>query len=116
MTTPSTPLDVMKRMGELSRELDVTVKQMEQAENDAIDKRHAADLAEAKAYLSAEGAVEQRKKAAFVACERLLYEAEMAEAVVRHLRRRISAVGVSIDVGRSYNSALKAEMALGGVS
>jgi len=38
----------------------------------------------------------------------------VADAVVRHLRRKIDALKVRIDVGRSYGAAVRAEIALGG--
>ena len=40
--------------------------------------------------------------------------ADVADAVVRHLRRKIEALKVRIDVGRSYGAAVRAEIALGG--
>ena len=40
--------------------------------------------------------------------------ADVAEAVVRHLRRRIDAVKTRIDVGRSYGAAVRAEISLAG--
>jgi hypothetical protein len=41
-------------------------------------------------------------------------EADVSEAVVRHLRRQIDAIKTRIDVGRSYGAAVRAELALGG--
>lgn len=111
MTGPLTPNQVVAQLAELARDLDVTVRHLQDAEVVAVDARHAVTLAEAKAFLAAEGSVETRKRLAFVCCEQMAYEAEVAEAAVRHLRRRIAAVGVRIDVGRSYSSAIKAEMA-----
>lgn len=107
-----TPNDVVLQLAALARELDVTVDQLKAAEVEAVDKRHGADLATSKAFLSADGSVDQRKHTAFVATERLAHNAELAEAVVRHLRRRISAIGTRIDVGRSCNAALRSELAL----
>jgi hypothetical protein len=41
-------------------------------------------------------------------------EADVSDAVVRHLRRKLDATKVRIDVGRSYGAAVRAEIALGG--
>lgn len=112
MTAPATANQVAMQLAGLARDLDLTVRQLQQAEVEAVDKRHAADLAEAHAYLSAEGSVENRKRLAFVAVERLIHEAETAEAVVRHLRRRIDVTKTRVEIGRSLGAALRAEAAL----
>jgi hypothetical protein len=39
----------------------------------------------------------------------------VAEAVVRHLRRTLDGLKVRIDVGRTWASAIKAEVSLGGM-
>jgi hypothetical protein len=59
--------------------------------------------------------VEQRKHLAIVEVHRQRLEADVSDAVVRHLRRKIDAIKVRIDVGRTWASALKAEVALGGM-
>lgn len=109
-----TPNDVVAQLAQLARDLDANVTALEEAELTAVRARHDADLAHARAFLSAAGSVEQRKHAAFIECERLLNEAEVAEAVVRHLKRRSEAIRVRIDVGRTVGSTLRAEMALAG--
>lgn len=110
MTSPN---EVVAGLAQLSRDLDVTVRQLEEADREATVKRHDADLALSKAFLTAQGtSVEQRKHLAAVECEHVERDALLAEAVVRHLRRRIDVLRVRIDVGRSMSSAMKAELAL----
>lgn len=108
------PNEVVAQLAQLARDLDANVSALEDAERDAVRARHDADLAQSRAFLAAQGSVEQRKHEAFVACERLLSEAEVAEAVVRHLKRRADAIRVRIDVGRTVGSTLRAEMQLAG--
>ena len=113
MTRVLTANEVYLQLLQLGRDLDANVTALESADEEATRKRHDADVEEAKAYLVAEGSVEQRKRAAFLACERLISEAAVAETVVRHLKRRGHAISERIDIGRSYASAIKAEVNLG---
>lgn len=113
--TDLTPNDVVMQLAALARDLDANVSALEDADRQAVLVRHEADLAHSRAFLTAQGSVEQRKHEAFVSCERQLSEAAVAEAVVRHLRRRGDAIRVRIDVGRSVGSALRAELSLAGV-
>lgn len=107
-----TPNEAMSHLLSLGRALDANTDAIESAERDAVEARHTADLSEAKAYLAASGSVELRKREAFIACERLLHDAEIAEAVVRHLKRRSAAIGQRVDIGRSALSTIRAEVAL----
>jgi hypothetical protein len=106
MTTPN---EVVAGLAQLARDLDATVRQLQDADREATIKRHDADLAMSKTFLTAQGSVEHRKHLAAVECEHVERDALLAEAVVRHLRRRIDATKVRVDVGRSMNSALRAE-------
>ena len=56
--------------------------------------------------------MEQRKHLAVVAVHQLRLDADVADALVRHLRRRIDATKVRIEVGRSYGAAIRAELNL----
>lgn len=106
------PNEVVAQLAQLARDLDANVGALQDAERASVQARHDADLAQSRAFLAAAGSVEQRKHEAFIQCERLLNEAEVAEAVVRHLKRRNDAIKTRIDVGRSMSSALKAELEL----
>ena len=112
MTKPLTPNEVVAQLAQLARDLDANVSALDCAERAAVESRHTADLEQSKSFLSAVGSVEQRKNEAFVQCERLLHDADVAEAVVRHLKRRGDAIKIRIDVGRSMGTALRAEISL----
>ena len=114
MTAPATPTEVALNLAKLARELDQTVKALESADRDATEKRAAFDFAFSRAFIAEQGSVDARKHLAVIACERQRLDADVAEAVVRHLRRMIDATKVRIDVGRSYGAAVRAEIALGG--
>lgn len=111
MSEPLTPLQVVKHLGELTGQLDRLVQFLKDADLDAAKKRHAADLAEAHAFLGAEGSVEARRRRAEIDCERVEAEALVAEALVRNLKAQIRAIELRIDVGRSYGTTIRAEFA-----
>ena len=110
MTDVLTPQDVVRQLTSLARDLDAAVRVLKDADRDAVLKRHAADIAESRAYVRADGSVELRKHVARLACEKEEEEALVAEALVRHLRKQIDAIQTRIDVGRSYGAAVRAEL------
>ena len=110
MNAPVNPSDVAKHLGALAGDLSDTVRQLEVADMDATEKRHAHNLAYSRAFLVATGAMELRKHTAIEATADNSLTADVADAVVRHLKRRIDEIKTRIDVGRSYGSAIKAEL------
>lgn len=114
MTAPATPTEVALNLARLARDLDQTVKALEAADRDATEKRAAFDLAFSRAFIGEQGSVDARKHLAVIATHQQRLAADVADAVVRHLRRSIDATKVRIDVGRSYGAAVRAEIALGG--
>lgn len=106
-----TPQRISERLGRLSRELDALVDMLEAAETDAAHKRAAADLAESKAFVNADGAMTLRKHVARIAAGQAESDALVAEALVRVLRQKIRAKETSVDVGRSMGAALRVELA-----
>jgi len=111
-----TPNMVAGQLAQLARDLDVTVEQMKTAEIDHVEKRAAFDLAFSRAFLSGDGSVDARKHAAVEKTHDARMAADVADALVRHLRRRLDALKVRIDVGRSVGAALRTEISLAGVS
>jgi hypothetical protein len=109
-----TPNSVVANLVRLANDLDTTVAQLEQADRDATTRRMEFDFAFSKRFLAAEGSVDGRKHQATVATMHEREAAELAEAVVRHLRRRIDAIKTNIDTGRSLGAALRAEIGLAG--
>lgn len=112
-TAPANATDVALQLAKLARELDDTVRQLKVADADSVEKRAAFDLAFSRAFMKHEGSIEARKHLAVIDTERQHLDAEVADALVRHLRRRVDAIKTRIDVGRSYGAAIRAELALG---
>ncbi|MEV0646039.1 hypothetical protein AB0I28_12315 [Phytomonospora sp. NPDC050363] len=115
MTAPSTANEVVLQLASLSRELDTTVSQLEKADLDSVDKRSTFDIAFSRAFLEATGAMDIRKHTAVIETAQERVNADVADALVRHLRRRIDAIKTRIEVGRSYSAAIRAELSLNGV-
>jgi len=110
VTDPLTPNLVVKQLVKLAEDLDQAVSLLKDAERDAVTKRHAADMAESKAFVRAEGPMEIRKHLARIAADQAEDEALVAEATLRWLRARIRAIDTRIEIGRSMGAALRAEL------
>lgn len=110
-----TPAQVVHQLATLGRELDAAVAMLKDAEEDAVLKRHAADMAESHAFVNADGAMELRKHLARLAADKQEEAALVAEAVVRHMRAHIRALDTRIEIGRSAGATVRAEFkTLGG--
>lgn len=105
-----TPLAVIREMEDLTGQLDAKTQAYRFAERDMVTKRHAADIAEAKAYLRADGPVEERKRKALLATELEEGQAVVAEALVRVLKKEIAALEIRIDSVRSKGTTVRAEL------
>lgn len=112
MTAPLTSSDVAAHLASLSRQLDSLVREIADAERAAVNAREDYTLAQARAFLSAEGAMDVRKYGSIEATHGERLAAELAEATVRGLRRSIDSTRIRIDVGRSVGAALRAEVGL----
>lgn len=117
MTAPTNAAQVAATLGQLSLDLWHCVQALEEADLDATKKRADFDLAYSKAFLAAEGAMDVRKHTAVVETMPLRDRADLADAVVRNLVRRMKALEKRVEVGRSTSSWHKAELSLvqGGV-
>lgn len=112
MNEPTTAMGVAQHLGDLAKELDKLVKLIGEEDQIATVQREEYIRAYASAWRNSVGSVEARKQIslALTADERLA--AEMADCTVRDLRRKIDALKVRIDVGRSYGAAVRAEVEL----
>lgn len=112
--TDMTPRTLLDNLGSLSRRLDDAQADLAKAEDEAARSKHAADLTDAKAFLAAEGAVEVRKRKAFVETETHHLTAAVAEAGVKAARSALAVLRTKIDVGRTLVSAAKSEQQASG--
>jgi hypothetical protein len=116
VTNTPTVNDVVHRLAELSRMLDAATEEIGQLDEAAVIAKGQYQVAFAREFLGQEsGSVDHRKQAAVLACKDNWLDAEIAEQKVRACRERIRTIRDQIEVGRSLNSAIKAEWAAGAV-
>ena len=113
MTEPLTANRVALQLAALGRDLDGTVRSLDAAEREAVNRREDYTLANARAYLRAEGPVDFRKATALVETTAERLTAETAEVVVRGIRRQLDSIKTRIDIGRSVGAAMRSEISLG---
>lgn len=111
---PMNPNEVVKHLAGLARDLDKATRELNAADIEAVSAREAAKLAEAKAFLAAQGPVEQRKAQAVVETTERRLAAEVAEALVRGLQRTSRTLQARIDVGRTYGATIRTEIQMSG--
>lgn len=113
MSAASAPMnanDVVRQLSELTERLYQHVRLFADAEREATELRQAATVAEARAFLRAEGSVDARKRQAVIDCDEIEGKAQVAESVVRTLRAKIRALETDIDVHRSFGATVRAEL------
>jgi hypothetical protein len=109
MSAPTTTTTAAQRLGQRLREMHDVIEALRLAEQDAVSKRHLADVEEYKAFLRAQGSMELRKVTARLEVERFTFDADVAEANVRHLVRSLREADKRVDVGRTFSADLRAE-------
>lgn len=112
MAPPQTAMGVAQHLGDLAKELDSLVKEIGETDHIATVLREEYIRDYASAWRSAQGSVEARKQIALDLTRESRMAAETADCSVRDLRRKIDALKVRIDVGRSYGAAVRAEVEL----
>ena len=104
-----TPNGAVMELTRLSRTLDEAGYRLHDAERKAVNARHAFTIAQAKAFLVAEGSIQARQAQATIDTADLRVGAELAEAEVRILKSDIRILEGRMDVGRSVVGVLRAE-------
>ena len=103
-------------MAELSKLLDAATVEIARLDEAAVRAKGRYQVEYARSFLGQEsGSVDARKQTAVLACQNQWLEAEIAEQQVRACRERIRTIRDQIEVGRSLNSAVKAEWTAGAV-
>lgn len=110
--TDVTPNSAVIELAKLSRQLDEAGFKLHDAERKAVNQRHAFTIAQAKAFLTAEGSVQARQAQATIDTANERISAELAEAELRILKSDIRILENRMDVGRSVVGVLRAEAAV----
>lgn len=95
--------------------LDDATDEYARLDEEWVKAKAAHQVGYARAFLSAQGSVDARKQLAVLEVEDVCFAMEMAEQKVRAVRERIRTIRDQIEVGRSLNSAVKAEWSAGAV-
>lgn len=111
---PQNANEVVLQLAKLARQLDEATQTLNEADVAAVNAAEQAKVAEAKAFLAAEGPIEVRKRKAIVETSEIRLAADVAEAGVRGLQRTVRTLQVRIDVGRTYGATIRSEIALAG--
>lgn len=114
MTAPATTNDVVMQLSKLARELEQVTRELAELDEAAVRAKGRYEVSYARAFLTAEGAMDVRKQQAVfdVADEKLA--AEIAEQRVRATKEHIRTLRDRLDVGRSAGAALRSEFAASG--
>lgn len=114
MSIELTATEIAKGLLSLSKLLEKVSDELDVADVHAVETKQAADKAEAMAFLRSSGPVDERRYKAKVEVDELRLAAELAAAQVRRGIRARDTIKVRVDIGRSANAALRAE--IGGLS
>jgi len=110
MSGDITPTSAVLELARLSRQLDEAGFKIRGAERDAVTKRHEFTVAQAKAFLTAEGSIQARQAQATLDTAGERVAAELAEAEVRIIRSDLRVLEKRMEVGRSVVGVLRAEV------
>ncbi|MFC9768917.1 hypothetical protein [Rhodococcus jostii] len=111
-----TATSVAQHLLTLSRQLDEVTTALNAKDLEATELAEEAKVAEAKAFVRAEGSVDLRKNLAIIDTHQVRLAAKVAEATVRGLIRTVRTLQSRIDVGRSHGATVRAETQLAGHS
>ena len=109
-----TPHGIAVNLVQLSHDLDDLVAEYRGLGEESANAKRDAEVAYAKAYMTAEGTVEERRQAAIEAAVEARYRADLAERKVAACREAIRAVHARIEVGRTLSATTRDEMRLAG--
>ena len=113
MTSPN---ETVMALAQIARQLDGAVRELRDLDESAVRARSRFEVGFAHAFLSAEGAMDVRKQQAVLSTSDAKLDAEILDARVRAQRSLIRALETRIDVGRSLNAALRAEIGISGMT
>ncbi len=109
---PQTATQVAQHLLALARDHDRLTTELSRLDEAAVRARARYEVTFARAFLEGEGAVDSRKHAARLAVESEWLDTEIADQRVRSCREQLRSIGTRIEVGRSFGSAIKAEVSL----
>lgn len=116
MSAPISATDIARHLGLLARQLEDARTQLDTWDEESVRARADFEVAEARAYIAAQGSIEERKRQARLAVEELWLTVELADMKVRKGKRAMVVLEKRISVGQSHGAAVRAEVSLTGVA
>jgi hypothetical protein len=110
-TVPATPNEIATWLGVLIRQLDAKVTEYAQLSDEAAQARSLAEVAFARHFLEAVGAMDARRQIAMREAANERFGADVAERKVAACKEAIRALHLKIDVGRTASANVRAELA-----
>ena len=115
MPNPPDAHEIARWLAELTRQLDAKVTEYAQLSDAAAAARRDAEVAFARAFLTADGPMDIRRQIAMEKAADKRFGADVAERKVAACKEAIRALHLKNDVGRTASANVRAEMtALGG--
>lgn len=104
-----TPAAVIQTLSDIARQIDAKADEIAELDREATVTRQEYKKAYARAFLTADGAMDIRRYKAEEATADLSLQAELAEQVLRAGRDRLRVLRDRLEVGRSVGSIVKLE-------
>lgn len=109
-----TPNEIAKALIVLSRQMYAKVRELRELGDKAAKAKKEAKVAYAKAFLSAEGAMDVRKQVAEVAAAEAKFRADAAEQEVSACKEALKSMHAVVDIARTLSATTRDEMKLSG--
>lgn len=116
MSEVLSPVQIEQTIREAANRISKGVQVVSERYREFLRADHALDVAYAKAYLSGEGSIEDRKKAAELATVTERETRDEADAAFRYADRQWRALTAELDAYRSIGASVRQAYATGGGS
>jgi len=101
--------DIVLRLSELSKLLDAATVEVAELDEAAVTRKQAFEVAQARAFLAAEGPMDARKAQATLAAAEYALAYELAAAKHRACRERINTLRSQLSIGQTLSAAVRAQ-------
>lgn len=112
MTELPTPTQVALRLAQLDRALDTGLAELDDADEKAVRARQRYEVTEARAFLDAEASnAETKKRLALLAAADAKLDVEIADLLVRKLKRSQEKLSKQVNIAQSMGTAVRQQWA-----
>ncbi|MGA4989962.1 hypothetical protein [Nonomuraea bangladeshensis] len=111
-----TPNQIAQGLVDLCRDLDALVKEYKHLGAKSAEAKRAAEVAYARAFMQAEGPVEERRQTALQAAPEQRFQSDLAERELAGCKEALRAIHARIEVGRTLSATTRDELKTLGVT